>query len=80
MSLGHARETLANWIADHNQERPHNGIGNLPPALQAKLSAPGTQRAIRARLKPRLSSSADASRGSAQLVSPVRVADTIERD
>jgi len=32
-------------MADYNQERPHSGIGNLPPALYAKLSAPGTQRA-----------------------------------
>jgi putative transposase len=31
--------------ADYNQERPHSGIGNLPPALYAKLSATGTQRA-----------------------------------
>jgi putative transposase len=44
-SLAHAREALANWMADYNQERPHSGIGNLPPALYAKLSAPGTQRA-----------------------------------
>jgi putative transposase len=31
--------------ADYNQERPHSGIGNLPPALYTKLSAMGTQRA-----------------------------------
>jgi putative transposase len=26
-SLAHARQELANWMADYNQERPHSGIG-----------------------------------------------------
>jgi len=43
-SLDHAREALARWKDDYNTFRPHSGIGDLPPALYAKLSAPGTQR------------------------------------
>jgi putative transposase len=43
-SLGHARETLAMWKNDYNTVRPHSGVGNLPPAAYAKLSAPVTQR------------------------------------
>jgi putative transposase len=43
-SLDHARTALAAWMIDYNTLRPHSGIGNLPPALYAKLSAPGTQR------------------------------------
>jgi hypothetical protein len=31
-------------MADYNQERPHSGLGNLPPAAYVKLSAPSTQR------------------------------------
>jgi transposase InsO family protein len=30
-SLAHARQELANWMADYIQQRPHSGIGNLPP-------------------------------------------------
>lgn len=43
-SLDHAREELARWRDDYNTLRPHSGIGDLPPAIYAKLSAPGTQR------------------------------------
>jgi putative transposase len=43
-SLDHAREALARWKDDYNTLRPHSGIGDLPPALYAQLSAPGTQR------------------------------------
>lgn len=43
-SLDHAREVLAAWKDDYNTVRPHSAISNMPPALYAKLSAPGTQR------------------------------------
>lgn len=43
-SLGHAREVLAIWKVDYNTVRPHSGLGNLPPATYAMLSAPITQR------------------------------------
>src|SRR5262245_11935943 len=43
-SLSHAREALATWKNDYNTVRPHSGIGNLPPAAYANLSAPVTQR------------------------------------
>jgi putative transposase len=43
-SLAHAREALAIWKDDYNTVRPHSGLGNLPPAEYAKLSAPGMQR------------------------------------
>lgn len=37
-SLDHAREALALWKDDYNTVRPHSAIGNLPPAIYAKLS------------------------------------------
>lgn len=40
----HATEALAIWKADYNTVRPHSGLGDLPPAAYAKLSAPVTQR------------------------------------
>jgi putative transposase len=43
-SLSHAREALAMWRNDYNTIRPHSGVGNLPPAAYAELSAPVTQR------------------------------------
>ena len=43
-SLAHARAALAAWKDDYNTIRPHSGIGNLPPAIYAKLSAPAMQR------------------------------------
>ena len=44
ISLDHAREALANWKDDYNTVRPHSAIGNVPPAVYAKLSAPWMQR------------------------------------
>ena len=44
-SLAHARQALATWMDDYNTVRPHSGLGNLPPATYAQLSAPGMQRA-----------------------------------
>ena len=44
VSLDHARQTLAIWMDDYNTVRPHSAIGNVPPAVYAKLSAPWTQR------------------------------------
>jgi putative transposase len=44
VSLDHAREVLADWRDDYNTVRPHSAIGNLPPAIYAKNSAPGMQR------------------------------------
>jgi putative transposase len=43
-SLDHARETLAIWKNDYNTVRPHSAIGNIPPAIYAKLSDPAKQR------------------------------------
>ena len=43
-SLAHARATLASWRDDYNTVRPHSAIGNVPPAIYAKLSAPVMQR------------------------------------
>ena len=43
-SLAHVREALAMWKDDYNTVRPHSALGNLPPAVFAKLSAPAMQR------------------------------------
>ena len=43
-SLSHVREALAIWREDYNTVRPHSALGNLPPAIYAKLSAPVKQR------------------------------------
>jgi len=43
-SLDHARDALADWKDDYNTVRPHSAIGNLPPAIYAKLSDPVMQR------------------------------------
>ena len=43
-SLDHVREALAIWMEDYNTVRPHSALGNLPPAVYAKLSAPEMQR------------------------------------
>jgi putative transposase len=43
-SLAHAREALAIWREDYNTVRPHSAIGNVPPAVYAKLSEPVMQR------------------------------------
>ena len=43
-SLDHAREALADWKEDYNTVRPHSAIGNVPPAVYAKLRDPVMQR------------------------------------
>ena len=43
-SLDHARRLLADWQKDYNTVRPHSSIGNLPPAIYAKLTASDMQR------------------------------------
>jgi putative transposase len=43
-SLAHVREALAIWKDDYNTVRPHSAIGNVPPAVYAKLSDPAKQR------------------------------------
>jgi putative transposase len=43
-SLDHAHEALADWKDDYNTVRPHSAIGNVPPAIYAKLSDPVMQR------------------------------------
>jgi len=43
-SLDHAREALAGWKDDFNTIRPHSALGNVPPAVYAKLSVPSMQR------------------------------------
>jgi transposase InsO family protein len=35
LGLDHARTTIANWVADYNQRRPHSALGYLPPAAYA---------------------------------------------
>jgi putative transposase len=42
-SLDHDREALADWKNDYNTVRPHSAIGNVPPAVYAKLSDPVMQ-------------------------------------
>jgi putative transposase len=37
-TLAHARAALDAWKHDYNTVRPHSGLGNLPPAVYAKLS------------------------------------------
>ena|SRR5207249_3483935 len=44
VSLAHARCALAAWKLDYNTVRPHSAIGNLPPAVYAKLGDPAMQR------------------------------------
>ena len=43
-SLAHVREALAIWKDDYKTVRPHSALNNLPPAVYAKISAPGMQR------------------------------------
>jgi putative transposase len=43
VSLSHVREALAIWKNDYNTVRPHSALGNLPPAIYAKISVPGMQ-------------------------------------
>ena len=43
-SLAGARVALADWMEDYNTVRPHSAIGNVPPAIYAKLSDPAMQR------------------------------------
>jgi putative transposase len=43
-SLSHVRDALAIWKDDYNAIRPHSALGNLPPSVFAKLSAPAMQR------------------------------------
>jgi putative transposase len=43
-SLAPARVALADWQNDYNDFRPHSAIGNLPPAVYAKLSDSAKQR------------------------------------
>ena len=38
-SMAHARAELADWKDDYNTIRPHSAIGNLAPAIYAKLLA-----------------------------------------
>src|SRR5438093_7006263 len=44
-SLAHARQMLTSFQDDYNTVRPHSGLGNLPPAIYAKLNALRMQRA-----------------------------------
>ena len=42
MGLDHARDRIANWIADYNQRRPHSALGYMTPAAYAaNLTATG---------------------------------------
>ena len=44
VSLGHARAVLRDWKDDYNEIRPHSAIGNLAPAVYARLGDPAMQR------------------------------------
>ena len=35
LGLDHARDTIACWVADYNQCRPHSALGYIPPAAYA---------------------------------------------
>jgi putative transposase len=35
LSLDHARETIARWVDDYNERRPHSALGYIPPAAYA---------------------------------------------
>ena len=43
-SLAHVCEAFEIWKDDRNAVRLHSALGNLPPAIYAKISAPGMQR------------------------------------
>jgi putative transposase len=43
-SLAHVREALAIWKVGYNIFRPRSALGNLRPAVYAKISAPEAQR------------------------------------
>jgi putative transposase len=43
-SLAQVREALEVWKEDYNTVRPHSGLGNLPPAVYARLSVSAKQR------------------------------------
>ena len=43
-SLAQAPAELADWQDDYNSVRPHSAIGNLAPAIYAKLNASRMQR------------------------------------
>ena len=43
-SLPHVRQALADWKDYYNTLRPHSRLGNLAPAVYAKLGAPVRQR------------------------------------
>jgi putative transposase len=43
-SLAQVREALEAWKDDYNTVRPHSGLGNLPPAVYARLSVSAKQR------------------------------------
>jgi putative transposase len=44
VSLVQARTALAAWQEDYNTVRPHSALGNIPPAIYARLSVPTMQR------------------------------------
>jgi len=39
-SLAEAQEALDEWVASYNEDRPHQGIGMVPPARRFALAAP----------------------------------------
>jgi len=44
VSLVQARAVLAAWQEDYNTVRPHSALGNMSPAIYARLSVPAMQR------------------------------------
>lgn len=39
MDMGHAREKVADWVEDYNEERPHSSLGYATPAASGRTSA-----------------------------------------
>lgn len=46
-SLDHAREAVAEWVADYNERRPHTALGYVAPAVFAAKIASAAQAVAR---------------------------------
>ena len=50
LSMAHAREVIERWRVEHNTERPHSSLGNVPPEEYA-LNGRSFSRPADARLR-----------------------------
>lgn len=39
-SLAEVKEITANWLKQYNEERPHESLGNIPPAEYLEINSP----------------------------------------